>query len=176
MREIGKFCRIYCHESHRKWAELLPHIERWVSHTVNSSRGYAPYELMFGSERQNAIQQLVPELRVLDIEEEDIEAKIEKAYAKMRNKAESREKRRKRGNMRWLPDVNDKVLVRKQPISEAIKGVTAKFSYVYEGPYTIGKVLGHSAYEIRDETGKVRGEFNLEQLKPYNGKAFSGGS
>ena len=29
----------------------------------------------------------------------------------------------------------------------------------------ISKVLDHSAYELRDEQGKVRGEFNKKQLK-----------
>jgi transposase InsO family protein len=27
MRELSKFFRIYCHDNHKKWAELLPHIE-----------------------------------------------------------------------------------------------------------------------------------------------------
>jgi transposase InsO family protein len=27
MREIAKFCKICCHENHRKWAELVPYIE-----------------------------------------------------------------------------------------------------------------------------------------------------
>jgi len=27
MREISKFCKIYCSQNHRKWAELLPKIE-----------------------------------------------------------------------------------------------------------------------------------------------------
>ena len=27
--------------------------------------------------------------------------------------------------------------------------------------------MGHSAYELRDEQGKIRGEFNKKQLKRY---------
>jgi len=27
MKEHGKLCQIYCHQSHRKWSELLPKIE-----------------------------------------------------------------------------------------------------------------------------------------------------
>jgi len=48
MRELSKFFRIYCHENHKKWAELLPHIDGWLNKTVASSTGYAPLELMFG--------------------------------------------------------------------------------------------------------------------------------
>ena len=167
MRELGKFCRIYCHDSHRKWAELLPYIERWTNHTVASSRGYSPHELMFGADRQNVIQQIVPNVQELDVDRESMEAKIENAYEKIKSKAKLRERRHKRGNIIWKPNLNEKVLVRTQPVSDAIKGFTAKFSYLYEGPYSISKILGHSTYEIRDERGKVRGEFHLTQLKPY---------
>jgi hypothetical protein len=41
--------------------------------------------------------------------------------------------------------------------------------HVYEGPYFVSKALNHSAYEVKDEKGKVRGEFNKKQVKPYRG-------
>jgi len=43
--------------------------------------------------------------------------------------------------------------------------------YLYEGPFIISKILGHSAYEVRDERGRVCGEFNKKQLKPYKEEA-----
>jgi transposase InsO family protein len=49
MKEISKFFRIYCNENHRKWAELIPHIESWVNNTVANATGFAPAELMFGA-------------------------------------------------------------------------------------------------------------------------------
>ena len=39
MREIGKFCRIYCNEAHKKWPELLPHIEGWINGALSDSTG-----------------------------------------------------------------------------------------------------------------------------------------
>jgi hypothetical protein len=63
--------------------------------------------------------------------------------------------------------LNEKVLVTTQPISDAVKGITAEFMYLFEGPFLISKVLDHSAYELKDERGKVRGEFNKRQLKQY---------
>jgi hypothetical protein len=38
---------------------------------------------------------------------------------------------------------------------------------LFQGPYWISKILGHSAYELKDEQGKIRGEFNKKQLKQY---------
>jgi len=60
-----------------------------------------------------------------------------------------------------------RVLVKTQPMSDAVKGITSKFLHLFQGPYRISKVLDHSAYELRDEQGKKRGEFNKKQLKRY---------
>ena len=39
--------------------------------------------------------------------------------------------------------------------------------YIFEGPFLVSKILDHSAYELKDEWGKVHGEFNKKQLKEY---------
>jgi hypothetical protein len=57
--------------------------------------------------------------------------------------------------------------VRIQPISDAIKGTTAKFMLLYDGPYVISKLYPHSAYELIDGNGKPRGKFSKKALKPY---------
>ena len=168
MRELSKFCRIYCNENHRKWAELLPHIENWMNNSVCSSTGYTPRELMYGNERQNVFKQAVQKESWLEQEEEGIEEKIRKAYEKMKRKAVVRAKRRRKGNAKWNPEIGKKVLVKTQPMSDAAKGITSKFLHLFQGPYVISKDLGHSAYELKDEHGKIRGEFNKKQLKQYN--------
>jgi hypothetical protein len=52
-------------------------------------------------------------------------------------------------------------------MSDGIKEITSKFVHGFEGPYIITKLLNHSAYELRDESGKLRGEFNKKQLRLY---------
>ena len=78
-----------------------------------------------------------------------------------------REERRKQGNTKWNPELNEKVLVRTQPMSDAVRGITSKFVHLFQGLYRISKILGHSAYELRDERGKTRGEFNKKQVNQY---------
>jgi len=90
-----------------------------------------------------------------------------KAYARMRKKTRDRRERRKTGNKTWEPKVNNKVLVKAQPASDAAVGVTAKFIHSYEGPYIITSVIPPSTYEISTTSGKVRGEFNKRALKTY---------
>ena len=70
MRVLSKFCRIYCNENHRKWAELLPHIENWMNNSVRSSNGYTPSELMYGTERTNVFKKMVPKESRPDQEDE----------------------------------------------------------------------------------------------------------
>ena len=61
--------------------------------------------------------------------------------------------------------VHDKVLVRAQPSSDAIAGVTGKFIRPYEGPYLIGKFIPPSTVEVCDRNGKIKGQFNLKTIK-----------
>jgi hypothetical protein len=51
MKEIGKFCRMYCHLQHKKWPELVTKIEEWLNGTMSDSTGYSPVELMYGMPR-----------------------------------------------------------------------------------------------------------------------------
>jgi len=89
---LSKFCRIYCSENHKKWAELLPYIESWINNTVASATGYTPSELMYGSERYNILKKLMPGVPNLDQEGERIEEKLQHTYDKMRKRALKREK------------------------------------------------------------------------------------
>jgi hypothetical protein len=121
---------------------------------------------MYGTERPNIFRKLVPRESWPDQEDEGIEEKICGAYVKMKKRAFGKGKT-SRGNADWNPELNEKVLVKTQPISDTVRGITSKFLHLFQGPYRISKVLGHSADELRDEQGKVLGEFNKKQLKQY---------
>jgi len=75
----------------------------------------------------------------------------------MKQKAAEMERRRKKGFAILTPKLNENVLVRTPPMADAIKGMTSKFIYVFEGPYKITKLLDHSAYELKDESGNCGG-------------------
>jgi hypothetical protein len=167
MRELSKFCRVYCNGNHRKWVELLPHVENWINNSVSSLTGYTASELMYGTERSNIFKKMLPKESWPDQEEEESDEKIRRACVKMKKRAIARDKRRKRGNAEWKPELNEKVLVKTQPMSDAVRGITSKFLHLFQGPCWISKILGHSAYELKDEQGKIRGDFNKKQLKQY---------
>jgi len=88
---LSKFCDIYCHDNHKQWAELLPHIEKWINNTAAIGAGYTPPELMYGVKRPNVFDNIMPKVQGLE-QEEDIAAKLEAAYAEMKQKAAARER------------------------------------------------------------------------------------
>jgi hypothetical protein len=167
MRELSKFFRIYCQENHKKWVELLPSIEEWLNKTIASATGFSPVELMFGCHKQSLFNKLLPETKIKVGNEEEWDTKLKSAWIRMKKKIEERERRRIRGNKKWNPQLGDQVLVKAQNQSDAAKGQIDKFMPVYQGPYVIRNELPHSAYEIVDGNGKVKGVFNKKQLKPY---------
>jgi hypothetical protein len=85
----------------------------------------------------------------------------------MKKRAISKEKRCKRGNAEWKTELNEKILVKTQQMSDSVRGITSKFLHLFQEPYRTSKILGHSAYELKEEQGKIRGEFNKKQLKGY---------
>jgi hypothetical protein len=45
IKETGKLCKIYCHQSHRKWPKFK--IEECLNGTVANSTGYIRMELIY---------------------------------------------------------------------------------------------------------------------------------
>ena len=64
----------------------------------------------------------------------------------------------------WKPRVNDKVLLRTQPVSHAVAGITAKGLHPCEGPVII-KIIPPSTFELADENVCIRGQFIKKLLK-----------
>jgi hypothetical protein len=101
------------------------------------------------------------------MKQEEIQEKIAKAYERMKQRAHDRKNKRKHRNVTWKPRVDDKVLVRTQPRSDAIAGVKGKFIRPYEGPYLISKVISPSTVEVCDRNGRFKRQYNLKSIKVY---------
>jgi hypothetical protein len=99
--------------------------------------------------------------------EEALADKLLKAYARMKLKAEKRNRKRKTGRTQWEPRLQELLLVKCQPTSDAVQGVTSKFQGPYEGPYRIQKKISTAICEIGDTEDKLWGLFNIKHLKPF---------
>jgi hypothetical protein len=120
MREISKFCEIYCHQSHKKWTDLVPYIENWLNTATSGSTGYTPVQLIFDEDSPDIYERLIMKFPEQLPATETLEDKIWQAYAGMRRKAEERGRRRKNGTKQWKPQQNHKMLVKCQPTSDAL--------------------------------------------------------
>ena len=98
---------------------------------------------------------------------EELQDKITLAYLTLKKKAAKRKRRRQSGSTRWEPELNEEVLLKCQPTSDAALGITAKFMRPFDGPWVITKIIPTSCYEISDKEGKIRGTFHKIALKKY---------
>jgi transposase InsO family protein len=167
MREIGKFCKIYCSQNHRKWPDLLSHIEGWLNGTVSDSTGYTPVELMEGKSRPDLFHKFLTKRAEEVPPNETTAEKAVKAFLRMKNKADRRNRRRKVGTTKWDPLVGDQVLVKRQVNSDGAAGQTSKFTPMFHGPFKIVKMTPPAMYEVESADGKTRGVFHKQAMKAY---------
>jgi hypothetical protein len=167
MTEIGTFCRIYCHEAHKRWPELLSHIEGWLNGTLSDSTGYSPVELIFDSPRPDLFEEFLKKGSEQKPPAENLQEKVLKAYIRMKEKAAKRNKRGKNSSSKWKPQVGDLVLAKCQAVSDAAGGITKKFARPYDGPWKVTRVINPTTYEVADEQGKITKDFNQNPMKPY---------
>jgi hypothetical protein len=89
----------------------VPYID-WLNSSINESTGYASKELLDGKPRPDIFSKLLKKAADQMPREDTLAEKLLKAYARMKLKAEKRNRNRKTGRMKWKPKVNDLVLVR----------------------------------------------------------------
>jgi hypothetical protein len=155
MRETGKFCKIYCHEKQRGWAELIPFIDRWLNTTIGGSNGYTPVELMFGDPMSDMFEGILCKSPDEVPADKRLEDKLLRVYAKMKKKAIERQGKGKLGLSKWEPKLHGKVLVKYRPISAAVQGVTAKYVPPYGGPYIITQIIPPSTFKLSSSDRKI---------------------
>jgi transposase InsO family protein len=165
MKELGKYFKIYCHTTHKKWPQLIPYIQKWFNESVNQVTGYRPVELL-GEVENELFKELAIRLPERSAQA-DLANKILKVYARLKYRAEARRVKRKGRNREWKPQVGDLVLIKGQPVSDSNQGVIAKFQRPYLGPFFIKQMINPSLYLVQDEKGVVKGLYNLAHLKPY---------
>jgi transposase InsO family protein len=169
MRELGRMLRAYCHENHSSWVKWLPKIANWFNVTIHSSTGYTPYEVQFGQRPTDEIQQLLqPRQNSASASQVPAAAQV-RVYARqnMRRAANARKRAADTSAETVQFAVGDKVLVRAHRLSSSIDKVAAKFFLLYEGPYSVSKVLGSNAYLVRDGEGQELGPYNARSIELF---------
>jgi hypothetical protein len=161
-----KVIRIYCNETHKKWPELIPHIEIWMNSSLSTSTKCTPVELM---EKTNKLE-LFNVFRLPSTtphEQKDLPTKLLEVYARLKGKADRRKQEKKERKFKRNFKVGDLVFVKCHHASEATQGIIGKFQRPFEGPFTLSKQINPNMFELKDGDGLPRGWFHELHLKPY---------
>lgn len=169
MRELGRLCRAYCHDHHRRWAWELQNFALFLNSLIHESTGYSPNELQLGIERIR----LLPTAISGTLKHENqvsVESKLILARETLISKAARRNLRHPH---RPFPEFQpgDQVLLKANTVSSAIKSETKKFLLLFEGPYKIKKRVSHATYVLQYlESDKERGTFHACHMKHFRQK------
>jgi hypothetical protein len=87
MKELGKFFKIYCSKTHKRWPEFVSHIQDWLNQSVSQSTGYKPIEFFESGNKRKIFEELMKKLPDSP-PKEDLPTKILKAYNRARTQAD----------------------------------------------------------------------------------------
>lgn len=161
MKEMSRLFRTYCSQKHDDWTELVPHVNRWLNHVPHESIGMSPYEAHFARKPPHVLGYLDRE----DVTGPEPYHTEQQILDRLRKAAEERKKKVK--SRPYVFRVNQKVMLRTPKVSVPRLKLFAKFFHLYEGPYTVTRLVAPNAAELIDEDGRVIGTYNFFNLKPY---------
>lgn len=165
MRELSRFFRTYCADSHTKWAHYIDKVENWLNCAVHVGTGFASYELHFGKPARELIRELISFPEGIPMSHE---VKIELARNRLLGAARKRSERQT-GVSKVKLEVGDEVLIQAVRQSNAEDKKIAKYFHIYEGPYKIASRIGENAFELVycDDADRKFGIYNRLNLRKY---------
>jgi len=164
-KEIGKICRMMCHEKHTRWTDIVQLVEDCLNLSKHGTTEEIPFEMMFGERVKDMLERVVtfPMTRSFDHKK-----KLELVAERLKSKAEKRKNKHDRGHRFVKYQVGDLVLVRTHHLSDLLGKKIKKFFLLYEGPYRVKEIKMENAYVLVDETNNEKGTYNTTQLKKYH--------
>jgi hypothetical protein len=165
IKEVKRCLRTYCAQRHRNWSRCIPEINNFLNEVYHETTGYTPNELQFGKRDERFWEKIIHNPFQTDI---PLERKLCIASQRIREKRQKRAAKQNRGKTPSQFKINDLVLIRSHPLSKAIEGETAKLFEVYEGPFKICDIIGHSTYLVSDLNDQEKyGPYHVTALKKY---------
>lgn len=172
-RVLKTLIRQFIQDNHRHWDKHLNEFRLAMNTAVHESTGFTPALLNFGRELRlpgtlqpdvetgtesdtNKVEERMQWLRKL---RENVTTNLKLAYTRQA----------KYYNLRRRPNeyqINDQVLCRTHPISDAARFYAAKLAPKFSGPYTITEKSGANLFWITNDRGQTQ-KAHAKDLKPY---------
>ena len=166
-RILGNLFRIFVGDQHTKWSRFITTIEICINETYHDTIELTPYEAQFGRRPTRIWEKYINQEVSGDSIPDD-----HQIFVKMKMKREKHANKMNEANKTTKFKIGDLVLIRTYCQSDAVQRKIDKICELYSGPYKVKQVLGKATYilvECSDEQ-KVRGKFNIRQLKRYYSK------
>ncbi|KAF0721413.1 Retrotransposable element Tf2 protein type 2 [Aphis craccivora] len=163
-REIGRLLRTYCQDQHRKWPIYLEQIEKWMNRVRSEVIEMTPEQLMTGNRSKHEIENLItfPESPTKKKRQELVNWAAERVLNKAERK-EAKTKQKKHITFRQ----GQMVLIKNHHLSNTENNEIKKLFNIFEGPYTITKVISENTLAIRHHTSKKELLINVAEVRPY---------
>lgn len=166
MKELGRFFRTYCHKKHTAWANYITDIEECLNKVPHASTGKSPQEILTGQfpnfKLSNVVSKFIPRRPPTDIQQ--IKTDVREVLFK---EAQRRKQSQKSPKISFR--VDDLVLLKLNPTSNAAEGLARKFHLLYDGPYRITGIPKINVYQLTElETATIKGTYNARNLILYH--------
>jgi len=164
-REIGRLLRTYCHDQHRKWPLYLDQVEKWMNRVRSEVIEITPEQLMTGERSKHEIESLItfPESNTKKKHQELLNHAVKRVLNKVEKKEEKIQQKKyitfKQGQM---------VLIKNHHLSNAENNEIKKLFNIFEGPYTITKVISENTLAVMHPTSKKELLINVAEVRPYH--------
>lgn len=165
----------YIKGSHRTWDRNLAAISCAIRTSKHETTGYSPYYINFGREYKTKGTEFTefqqPENITLTQQVSQRQKGFEKLFSDVQQKIQRAvERNRETYNLRRRPqhyNIGDQVWRKNKCLSDASRGFSASLAPKFVGPYIIRSKTGNWTYELEDENGIRRGNWHVQDLKPY---------
>lgn len=165
-KELGRLFRTLVGEVHSKWDEYIDIIETCINNTHHETTLSTPHELQLQEKSQRPWNKILHINNELTTEQKTQQLRL--ARERIEKIGKTRATKFNTLHKTTTFNTGDKVMLRANNVSSAKTKQIAKFFDVYEGPYTIKKIIRNNTYVLIDEdTQRERGIFNSTLLRPY---------
>ena len=174
-RVVKTMLACYVRDDQRRWEDHLAFVGCAIRAAQSEATGYSPFFVNFGRRyvgdgREFETQMVAGEAPLGAPERAK---RFLQLYGRVRARLSAAQERGRRAyNLRRRPVqyvVGQAVWRKNKVLSDALKYVSAKLSAKFVGPFWVKRRMGTCTYELRDEAGKSRGTWHVQDLKPAQG-------
>lgn len=172
-RTIKTMLTAYVNDNHRGWDKFLSRVVCALRTAKNETTKYTPYFVNYGREMilDGELHNKIGDRFKTSIGErtKDFGRLFRELYMRIGSAAERSQARYNLSHREVNFEPGERVWKRNFTLSDAIRGITAKMSKKYVGPYRVRKKVSQESYELEDDDGNVlNGHWHVSHLKPFN--------